>query len=80
MKQTLALRRWWIAGATAGLVVVRVASAAAFRLLGRDPADLGSGIAAALTAIDVLCLVLAIMSIVAFVQYGRLYRTRVPTE
>ena len=80
MKRTLALRRRWIAGATAGLVAARIAIAAAFRLLGRDPADLGGGITAALTVIDVLCLALAVTAIVAFVQYGRLYRTRVPTE
>ena len=80
MKQALALRRWWIAGATAGLVAVRIAIAAAFSLLGRDPADLGGVVAAALAVSDVLCLALAVTAIVAFVQYGRLYRTRVPTE
>ena len=80
MKRTLALRRWWIAGATAALVAVRIAIAAAFSLLGQYPADLGGGIMAALTVIDVLCLALAATAIVAFVQYGRIYRTRVPTE
>lgn len=79
MKRALALRRRWIAGATAALVAVRIAIAAAFSLLGQDPADLG-GITAALTVIDVLCLALAVLAIVAFVQYGRIYRTRVPTE
>ena len=80
MKRALALRRWWIAGATAGLVAVRILIAAAFRLLGQDPADLGGGVTVALTVIDVLCLALAATAIVAFVQYGRIYRTRVPTE
>ena len=80
MKRALALRRWWIAAATAALVAVRIIIAAAFSLLGREPADLGGGIMAALTIIDVLCLALAAMAIVAFVQYGRIYRTRVPTE
>ncbi len=76
MKRALALRRWWIAGATAALVALRIAIAAAFRLLGHEP----GGMAAALTVVDVLCLALAVTAIIAFVQYGRLYRTRVPTE
>jgi hypothetical protein len=80
MKRALAVRRWWIAGATAALVAVRVIAAAAFGLLGREPTEFGGGIAAALTAVDVLCLALAVAAIVAFVQYGRIYRTRVPTE
>ena len=80
MKRSLALRRWWIAGATTALVAVRIAIAAAFSLLGQNPAGLGGGITAALTVVDVLCLAMAVAAIVAFVQYGRIYRTRVPTE
>ena len=80
MKRALAVRRWWIAGATAALVAVRIAIAAAFSLAGQTPADLGGGIAAGLTFVDVLCLALAVATVVAFVQYGRIFRTRVPTE
>ena len=80
MKRAIAVRRWWIAGATAALVAVRIAIAAAFGLLGTDAADLGVGVTAALTIVDVLCLALAVATIVAFVQYGRIFRTRVPTE
>ena len=80
MKRALAVRRWWIAGATAALVAVRIAIAAAFGLLGREPSELGDGVAAALTVVDVLCLALALTTVVAFVQYGRIFRTRVPTE
>ena len=79
MKRALAVRRWWIAGATAALVAVRIAIAAAVSILGQDPAKL-AGVAAALTVVDVLCLALAFVAIVAFVQYGRIFRTRVPTE
>ncbi|MCE2501938.1 MAG: hypothetical protein J4G13_13905 [Dehalococcoidia bacterium] len=80
MKRALAVRRWWIAGATVALVAVRIAIAAAFSLFGREPADLGGVIAAALTVVDILCLALTVVAIVAFVQYGRIFRTRVPTE
>ena len=80
MKRAIAVRRWWIAGATAALVAVRIAIAAAFGLLGTDAAELGVGVTAALTIVDVLCLALAVATIVAFVQYGRIFRTRVPTE
>ena len=80
MKRALAVRRWWIAGAAAALVALRIAIAAAFGLLGIKPADLGGGLAALLTVVDVLCLALAVVAVVAFVQYGRIFRTRVPTE
>ena len=80
MKRALALRRWWIAGATAALVAIRIAIAATVSLLGCESVDLGAGVAAALTVVDVLCLALALAAIVAFVQYGRIFRTRVPTE
>ena len=80
MKRALALRRWWIAAATAALVAIRIVIAAAISVLGHEPSDLGTGFTAALTVIDVLCLALAVTAIVAFVQYGRIYRTRVPTE
>ena len=80
MKRALAVRRWWIAGATVALVAVRIVIAAALGLLGTDAADLGVGVTAALTIVDVLCLSLAVAAIFAFVQYGRIFRTRVPTE
>ena len=80
MKRALALRRWWVAGTTAALVAIRIAIAAALSLLDRDPTDLGVGFTAALTVVDVLCLALAVAAVVAFVQYGRIFRTRVPTE
>ena len=80
MKRALAVRRWWIAGATAALVAVRIAIAGVISLTGREPADFGVGVAVALTVADGLCLALGVTAIVAFVQYGRLFRRRVPTE
>jgi hypothetical protein len=38
------------------------------------------GAAAALTLLNVACLVTAIVAIVGFVLYGRIYNARVPTE
>ena len=80
MKRALAVRRWWIAGAAAALVAMRIAIAAALSLLGIETGDLAGSIAMALTAAEVLCLAMAMVAIVAFVQHGRIFRTRIPTE
>ncbi len=80
MKRWLALRRWWIAGATAGVVAVRILIAVVMETLGVAG---GSGVfwMPALTAVlDVLALGLAVATVVAFVQYGRIFNARVPTE
>ena len=77
MKRMLAVRRWWIVGLILALVVVRVVAAAALNLLGSAAADVGQ---AALIAVDVTCLILAVVAVVAFVQYGRLFNARIPTE
>ena len=74
MKRRLALRRWWIAGFTAGLVAVRILIAVVTEWLD------GSGLPALTVALDVLALGLAVVAVVAFVQYGRLFNARVPTE
>ncbi len=80
MKRWLALRRWWIAGVTAGLVTVRILIAVGIEALG-IAGDSGSrGLPALTAALDVLALGLAIVAVVAFVQYGRLFNARVPTE
>ena len=80
MKRRLALRRWWIAGAAAGLVAVRILIAVGIETLG-DSADNGArGLLALTAALDVLTLAVAVVAAVAFVQYGRLFNARVPTE
>ena len=80
MKRWLALRRWWIAGVTAGLVTVRILIAVGIEALGIAGDGGSRGLPALTAAIDVLALVLAIVAAVAFVQYGRLFNARVPTE
>ncbi|MDE2785446.1 MAG: hypothetical protein OXL37_02155 [Chloroflexota bacterium] len=80
MKRWLALRRWWIAGVTAGLVAFRILIAIGIEALGIAGGS-GPPVMPALTAaLDALALGLAVVAVVAFVQYGRLFNARVPTE
>ena len=79
IKRWLAVRRWRLLGAAVALVVIRVAGAAVLRFAGGDD-DGGGWPAAVLTAGDVVIVAVAISAAIAFVQYGRIYRARVPTE
>ncbi len=80
MKRWLAVRRWWLAAITIVLVVVRIAIAASVGSI-VSGADGRSDVVALVTAVlDVLALGLAVVALVAFVQYGRIFRARVPTE
>jgi hypothetical protein len=76
LKRLLAHRRWWLAGLTVTLVVLRVTAAAVADATGTEAV----GVAAALTLLNTACLVTAIAAIVGFVLYGRIYNARVPTE
>ena len=80
MKRWLALRRWWLGGFTVALVLIRVASAAVLGGFGLSAPELARGVSAAFTVYDVLCLALAMVTAAAFVQYGRIFNARVPTE
>lgn len=75
MKRLLAHRRWWLAGLTVTLVVLRVTAAAVADATGTEAVGV-----AALTLLNTACLVTAIAAIVGFVLYGRIYNARVPTE
>ncbi len=75
MKRLLAHRRWWLAGLTVTLVVLRVTAAAVADATGTEAVGV-----AALTLLNTACLVTAIATIVGFVLYGRIYNARVPTE
>ena len=77
MKRLLARRRWWFAGLTVTLVVLRVTAAAVADATGTEAVGVA---AAALTLLNIACLVTAIAAIVGFVLYGRIYNARVPTE
>jgi hypothetical protein len=75
LKRLLAHRRWWLAGLTVTLVVLRVTAAAVADATGTEAVGV-----AALTLLNTACLVTAIATIVGFVLYGRIYNARVPTE
>lgn len=77
MPEILAARRWWIVALAVALATARIIAAITISRLGGEPA--GAGLAA-LTACDVACLLLAIIAIIAFVLYGRIYNARIPTE
>ena len=77
VKRWLAVRRWRLLWTAVALAAIRIAGAAALRFAGGDG---GGWPAAALTAGDAVIIVLAVVAAVAFVQYGRIYRARVPTE
>ena len=80
MKRWLALRRWQIAGVAIGLVAVRILIAIGIETLGAAAGSPGRGLTVLTAALDILALGLAVVAVVAFVQYGRLFKARVPTE
>ena len=80
MKRWLAVRRWWIVGLTASLVAVRVTIAASAKLVATDARTSGDAVAVVTAVLDVLALGMAVVALVAFVQYGRIFKARVPTE
>lgn len=76
LKRWLAARRWRFLWAALILAALRIAGAALLRFTGHEallPAT-------ALTAWDVAIAALAVAAAIAFVQYGRIYRARIPTE
>ena len=80
MKRWLAVRRWWLAAITIVLVVVRIAIAASVGSIISGADGRSDAVALVTAVLDVLALGLAVVALVAFVQYGRIFRARVPTE
>ena len=80
MKRWLALNRWRLLWALVGLTAGRVLLAIAFRLIGSEAVMPGTAKLAVATVFDVALLGLAIVVLTAFVQYGRIYKARIPTE
>lgn len=80
MKRWLALGRWRLLLATAGIIVLRVILSLVFHVVGGEGPAVLTARMTTLTACDVAMCVLAVATVVAFVQYGRLYNARVPTE
>ena len=79
MKRWLAVRRWWIVGVTAFLVAVRIAIALGIELF-EPEASVGVALTGVATACDVAAVGSAVATVVAFVQYGRIFNARLPTE
>ena len=80
MKEMLAVGRWRIVGVLISLVVIRVIVSIGFRLTGIEQGDGFDARMAVVTVVDSVCIVLAVIVIVGFVLYGRIYNARVPTE
>ena len=79
MKRWLAVRRWWIVGLTASLVAVRIAIAIGIELF-EPAATVNNALTGVAAACDVLGVGSAVAAVIAFVQYGRIFNARVPTE
>ena len=75
LKRWLAVRRWRFLWAALILAALRIAGAALLRFTGHEVLP-----PTALTAWDVAIAALAVAAAIAFVQYGRIYRARIPTE
>ena len=80
MKEWLALQRRRLAWCVVGVVAVRVAATLIFQFAGGDAAGWETARLIAIAALDLGIIALAITAVIAFVQYGRIYRARVPTE
>ena len=80
MKKWLARRRWRLLWALVGAAGSRVILAIVFGLPGVQEAIPYLTQLAVATVFDLLLLVLAVVVLAAFVQHGRIYNARIPTE
>ena len=80
MKRWLARNRWRLLWALTGAAACRVILAIAFRLTGSEGAMPSTARLVVTTVFDVALLGLAVVVLIAFVQYGRIYNARIPTE
>ena len=80
MKRWLALNRWRLLWTLIGAAACRIILAIAFRLAASEGAMPGTARLVVATVFDVALLSLAIAVLIAFVQHGRLYNARIPTE
>ena len=80
MKAWLAGQRRRLAWCVVGTVAVRIAATLLFQFAGGDADGWETARLIAVTALDLGIIALAIAAATAFMQYGRIYRARVPTE
>ena len=76
VRQKLAIWRWRLVGLAIAVIVIRVIASLAFGVIESESA-LFAGLVAVL---GIVFIVLAVLAIVGFVWYGRIYNARVPTE
>ena len=80
MKRRLALARWRLLWSLVGLAGCRTVVAIVFWLAGVQEAIPETARLVAATVFDLALVGLAIVVLVAFVQHGRIYNARIPTE
>ena len=80
MKRWLAHNRWRLLWVLVGSAAVRVILAIAFRLAESEGAMTATPKLVVATVFDIALLGLAVSVLTAFVQYGRIYNARIPTE
>ena len=80
MKRWLALRRWRLLWSLFGGVGGRIVLAIVFRLAGVQEGIPDTTRLIVATVFDLALLALAVTVLAAFVQHGRIYSPRIPTE
>ena len=80
MKRWLALRRWRLLWLLVGASGCRAVLAIVFRLAAIQEAIPDAPRLVVATVFDVALLALAVAVLTAFVQHGRIYSPRIPTE
>ncbi len=76
VRQKLAIWRWRLVGLAIAVIVIRVIASLAFGVIESESA-LFAGL---VVVLGIVFIVLAVLAIVGFVWYGRIYNARVPTE
>ncbi len=79
-KGWLAARRWWCLALAVGVVCFRILAGAVESWLFAPALGDNAWWTAAVALASVAMCALAAITIVAFVQYGRIYNRRIPTE
>ena len=80
MKRWLALHRWLLLGFTVAVVCVRIIVELAFRILD-DGQVVARPVGLAIFIVSGVAMSVAVVvTIIAFVQYGRIFNPRIPTE
>ncbi len=80
MKRWLALNRWRLLLVLACVVVPRIVAAVAVNVLATEFAAESWAWLVVSTLWDISLCILVILTVVAFVQYGRIFNPRIPTE